>query len=43
LLANAYGSRLGDVKWNPNAEINGNGVVDLADLVNLALHYGQQI
>jgi hypothetical protein len=41
LLANAYGSRPGDVKWNPNADINGNGVVDLADLVTMAMHYGQ--
>jgi outer membrane protein assembly factor BamB len=41
LLANAYGSKLGDTKWNPNADINGDGKVSLADLVLLANHYGQ--
>jgi parallel beta-helix repeat protein len=41
LLANAYGSKLGDAKWNFNADINDNGKVDLSDLVILALHYGQ--
>jgi hypothetical protein len=41
LLANAYGSRLGDVKWSPNADVNGDGKVSLADLVILANHYGQ--
>jgi|GEM_PF-1884535 len=39
LLANAYGSRPGDAKWNANADIDGNGVVDLTDLVILANHY----
>jgi hypothetical protein len=41
VLTNAYGSSYGDARWNPNADINGNGVVDLRDLVILALHYGQ--
>jgi hypothetical protein len=41
LLANAYGSKLGDAKWNFNADINDNGKVDLSDLVMLAQHYGQ--
>jgi hypothetical protein len=41
LLANAYGCKPGDTKWNPNADINCNGVVDLADLVTMAMHYGQ--
>lgn len=40
LLANAFGSRPGDSNWNPNADINGNGV-DLSDLVLLANHYWQ--
>jgi parallel beta-helix repeat protein len=42
ILANAYGSRPGDLKWNPNADVNDNSVVDLLDLVLLANHYGQQ-
>lgn len=42
LLANAYGSKpQTPSKWNPNADINGNGVVGLTDLVLLAIHYGQ--
>jgi parallel beta-helix repeat protein len=41
LLANAYGSKLGDAKWNPNADIDNNGTVGLSDLVALAQHYGQ--
>jgi hypothetical protein len=41
ILANAYGSRPGDLKWNPNADINGNSIADLLDLVILANHYGQ--
>jgi hypothetical protein len=39
LLANAYGSKLGDAKWNPNADIDCNGAVSLTDLVNLAINY----
>lgn len=48
LLANAYGTTpaSGGVPgaahaWNPNADIDNNGVVGLTDLVILALHYGQ--
>ena len=41
LLANAYGSRPHDAKWNYYADINGNNIVDLVDLVILAKHYGQ--
>jgi hypothetical protein len=41
LLANAYGSKPGGTKWNPNADINGNNIADLADLVLMATHYGQ--
>jgi len=42
ILAIAYGSRPGDLGWNPNADIDGNSVVGLSDLVILANHYGQQ-
>ncbi|MGD0979308.1 MAG: dockerin type I domain-containing protein [Candidatus Bathyarchaeia archaeon] len=41
MLADAYGSKPGDAKWNTNADLNGNSRVDLADLVALATHYGQ--
>lgn len=40
-LAIAYGSKLGDSDWNPNADIDGNSAVGLSDLVMLAQHYGQ--
>jgi hypothetical protein len=41
ILAQAYGSKLGDSNWNPNADIDSNGIVGLSDLVALAQHYGQ--
>jgi hypothetical protein len=41
ILAQAYGSRPGDSKWNVNADIDGNRLVGLTDLVELATHYGQ--
>jgi hypothetical protein len=40
-LVIAYGSRPGDPGWNPNADIDGNSVVGLNELVILANHYGQ--
>jgi hypothetical protein len=42
ILAYAYKSTPSDPRWNPNADIDGNGVVGLTDLVILAAHYGQQ-
>ena len=42
LLANAYGFRPSDAKWNALADIDGNGVVGLSDLVIMAKNYGQQ-
>jgi hypothetical protein len=41
ILEKAYGSKPGDANWNPNADIDGNGVVDGLDLAILAEHYGQ--
>jgi hypothetical protein len=41
LLANAYGSKPGDAKWNPNADINNDGKVDLLDLAILAYYWQQ--
>jgi peroxiredoxin len=41
ILANAYGSKPGDLRWNSKADIDGDGVVGLSDLVTLAIHYGQ--
>jgi hypothetical protein len=41
ILASAYGSNPSDVRWNPNADIDGNGVVGNSDLVIMAMHYGK--
>jgi len=41
LLALAYGSHPGDAKWNPNADIDDNGIVDPSDVSVLAQHYGR--
>jgi len=43
LLAQAYGSKPGDSKWNAMADIVApHGKINLADLVTVALHYGQR-
>jgi parallel beta-helix repeat protein len=42
LLYAAYGSRLGDLNWNPNADFDGNRMVDSVDLIfGLAPNYGR--
>jgi hypothetical protein len=41
ILAQAFGSRPDEAKWNSNVDIDANGVVSLADLVTLAVYYGQ--
>jgi parallel beta-helix repeat protein len=41
ILAKAYGSRPGELKWNPNADIDTNYIVDLTDLVIMAKNYGK--
>jgi hypothetical protein len=40
-LATALGSQVGQPKWNPNADIDDNGVVNQIDLSILAQHYGR--
>jgi hypothetical protein len=40
ILAKAYKSTPGSPNWNPNADIDGNGIVSLTDLTLLAIHYG---
>ncbi|HVP16129.1 MAG TPA: hypothetical protein VMT42_02045 [candidate division Zixibacteria bacterium] len=41
LLILAYHSRPSDTNWNDYANMDGNGIVGLSDLVKLAQHYGQ--
>ena len=37
-LANAYGSNSASPNWNPNCDLDGNGVVGLPDLIIMTLH-----
>jgi hypothetical protein len=39
ILAQAYGSKMGDPKWNPIADINGDGKIGLVDLTIIAINY----
>lgn len=41
LLARAYGSKPGDPKWSPNADVDNNQLVGLIDLTIMAQHYEQ--
>lgn len=41
ILALAYGSRPGDPNWNEKADIAHQGIINLTDLVTLAVSYGQ--
>jgi hypothetical protein len=43
LLSAAYGSKSGDAKWNPNADIDSNNAVGLQDLFILAQNYGESV
>jgi hypothetical protein len=40
-LALSYGSKAGDVKWDPDCDMNFDGKISLQDLVTLALSYGK--
>jgi hypothetical protein len=37
----AFGAKLGDPRWNPAADLDGNGIVDGMDLTILAFHFGE--
>ena len=41
LLAHAFKSTPSSPNWNPNTDIDGDGIVSLKDLTILAIHYGQ--
>ncbi|MCJ7632447.1 right-handed parallel beta-helix repeat-containing protein [Candidatus Bathyarchaeota archaeon] len=42
VLANVFGSRLGDANWNPNADFNGDKVVNILDAIILASNFGRR-
>jgi len=42
IVANAYGSHIGDPDWNPHMDLaQPYGVVDIFDIVTIASHYGE--
>mgnify|MGYP006910716989 CR=1 FL=1 len=42
LISKAYGSRPGDVNWNPEADIAPPyDIIDVLDLVTCTAHYGE--
>jgi hypothetical protein len=43
LLAQAYGSHVGDPNYNPEADFSNDGIIGLTDLVTCAIHYGQSL
>lgn len=40
LIRHAYGSRPDNANWNPQCDVTAQGVINLVDLVSLAMHYG---
>jgi hypothetical protein len=36
-----FGSRSGNLDWNPNADINSDNIVDIYDAIILAGNYGK--
>jgi Dockerin type I domain len=43
LVARAFGTTPGSPGWNPLADIDGDGHVDITDLTIVAIHFGQNI
>jgi len=39
----AFGSTPGKPNWNPNCDIDGDGRVDMGDVVIALLNFGQQL
>ena len=37
----AYGSSEGDENWNANADLNGDGVINIFDLDIVGINYGR--
>jgi len=43
IMGRAFGSTPNSANWNPNADIDDNGIVNMVDVAILARHYGQQV
>jgi len=41
ILADAFGAENGDPNWNPDADFNLNGRIDILDAIALVAHFGQ--
>jgi len=41
ICALAFGSELGEPKWNPIVDLNQDGIIDIVDLVILGVNYGK--
>jgi len=41
LMKAAYGSRLGTPNWNPDADLNEDGIVNMHEVVRSAINYGK--
>jgi hypothetical protein len=42
IVAIAFGAKVGDPNWNPNADIGNDGRVNILDVVVIALHFGDR-
>ncbi|MDH5689946.1 MAG: dockerin type I domain-containing protein [Candidatus Bathyarchaeota archaeon] len=42
-FAKAYNTATGDPKWNPNCDINNDGIINIADMFFAARNYGKEI
>lgn len=40
-IAAAYGSRPGSSKWDPECDLNGDGIIDIFDVATAARHFGE--
>jgi len=43
ICAKAFGSKPGDINWNPTVDLNNDGLIDIFDLRKIAKHYGKRI
>lgn len=41
IVAKAFGSKPGDLRWNPTADIDGNKIIDIRDIAFVARNFGK--
>jgi hypothetical protein len=41
IAARAFGTQLGDPKWNANADVNEDGIINILDIYGIAREYGE--